>query len=191
MSPPIDFWIRSRTFAISAFWCAAGRTAHRKSLREWLSAFDGWPRDGRAWARRGRIKALLSTIDTAMAAASQQKDIERLLKLITELDEWVRRERAFLRDYPIIDPPLHWARREVSPSARRKSRRAWRRPVPRDSDRHAPAPRLMPLAPALNLETVGSSRPLGSPQAAHGKRLESATTRPTMGVCMTLSRPDG
>lgn len=41
--------------------------------------------------------------------------------------QWLlpRRERAFLRDYPLTEPQPDWRRREVSPSARRRIRRRW------------------------------------------------------------------
>ena len=112
--------------------------ADARSIRDCLSPFDGWPRDGRAWARRDRIEALLSELDTAIVPAPQPTDVAaRLMTLVAELEEWLRRERAFLRAYPIT-PPSDWTRRELSPAARRKSRRAWK---PSGSSR-TPRPRV-------------------------------------------------
>jgi hypothetical protein len=98
--------------------------AYAKRVRKWLWRFDGWPRERRAWARRDRIEALVAEIETAIVPTPQPQGAARLIRLVTELDEWVRRERAFIRQYP-IEPPSHWTRRELSPAARRNIRRAW------------------------------------------------------------------
>ena len=106
-----------------------------KSIRTWLLLFAGWPRDARAWARRDRIEALLSAVDTAFKGPLRRVDAVHLHKTILELLEWMRRDRAFIRDYPLFDPPSDWTRRELSPSIQRKIRRAWGALVPQEPRR--------------------------------------------------------
>lgn len=86
---------------------------YTRLLRGVLAKFDQWPRDHRAWARRDQIERWLDDLEGARIASSENP--AAMLRLVEELREWWRRERAFLRNYPVVDIPEHWMRRAPSP----------------------------------------------------------------------------
>lgn len=96
-----------------------------KAVRSSLIRYEAWPRDARAWARRDRIEALLTEIETLQVGATED-DPAHFIRLTEELEEWMERESTFVRDYPILEIPEAWIRREPSPSVMRQIKKVWR-----------------------------------------------------------------
>jgi hypothetical protein len=71
------------------------------------------------------MEELLTLIETDPVGATHE-DPTRFLRLTSELEEWMARETACARDYPILKIPDAWIRREPSPQMVRRIRKAWR-----------------------------------------------------------------
>ena len=92
---------------------AAAIRRYGKALRQNLTPFNAWPRDARAWARRDRIEALLAQMETDPGPPTREDPL-RFMRVFEEVREWLAREQAFIRNYPILAVPAHWTRRQVA-----------------------------------------------------------------------------
>lgn len=88
---------------------AAKLRKYARTIRRTLKPFDACPRNARAWARRDRIEALLTQIETSTGGATAE-DPSRFMRTVEELIEWFDQEHEFIRQYP-IPVPDDWVRR--------------------------------------------------------------------------------
>jgi hypothetical protein len=96
---------------------AKRRTLQRnaKAMRQILEEQSAKPRDARAWARYDRLMLLLSELEREPPNESLA-----LMRLVEEIDEWWEREETWRANYPVLNPPADWTRRELTPAAERR-----------------------------------------------------------------------